>query len=188
MSVSSLTTIAAARAEGKTSTGAASPARKPQKGEIGKVPTDDARAQEDASVADVLAKQIPTELIAPYTAFTAAIVGAVAKPTKAKPNPDQLAVWRWLAFALLIGSVIALVWTGKAVKSNSWAFPVLPVVAGVLAAALWAFITPGSPLVPYLHTKTATTLLPLAFAIAGVAVAAVTAALLTTGRPSTRTT
>ena len=73
-----------------------------------------------------------------------------------------------------------MVWAGKAPKSNSWAFPVLPMSAGVLAAAMWAFITPRSPLVPYLHSQNATTFVPLAFAIAGVAVATVTAALLTT--------
>lgn len=184
--MSSLTTIAAIRAEGKTSTNERSPARKPKKGEIGKIPVDDPNAQKDAEVKDVLAKQIPTELIAPYTAFTAAIVGSVAKPTTQKPNPDQLAGWRWLAFGLLIGSVILLVWAGKAVKSKSWKVPVLPIFAGGAAATFWAFLTPGSPLVPYLHSKHATTLVPLAFALAGVAVATFTAALLTT-EPRRRT-
>src|SRR5206468_2949752 len=73
MSVSSLTTIAAARE--------VAPGRRPSKGEIGKVPAHHADAGQGAGVADVLAKQLPTELVAPYTALTAAIVATVAKPT-----------------------------------------------------------------------------------------------------------
>jgi len=136
-------------------------------------------SDDDASVADVLAKQIPTELIAPFS-LCSSNRRRSREADRKEPASDELAAWRWLAFALLIGSVVAMVWAGKAPKSNSWAFPVLPMSAGVLAAAMWAFITPRSPLVPYLHSRNATTLVPLAFAIAGVAVAPVTAALLTT--------
>jgi hypothetical protein len=173
MSVSSLTTIAAARAEAST------PARKPKKGELGKVPRDHAEANADATITDVLAKQIPTELLVPYTALTAAIVGAVAKPTSKKPNPDELAGWRWAAFVVLIASVIVMVWVGKKQKSGSWGFPYVTVAAAVLTAAAWAFLMPGSPLVPYLDSKNANTFVPLFVAIGGVVVAAFTAALLT---------
>ena len=59
MSVSSLTTIASVRE------GAARSERResPKKGQIGKVPTGHADAGKDAGIIDVLAKQIPTELI-----------------------------------------------------------------------------------------------------------------------------
>jgi hypothetical protein len=175
MSVSSLTTIATVREEASR---AASP-RRPKKGQIGKVPTGHTDADKDAGIADVLAKQIPTELIAPYTALTAALVGAVGKPTAKNPHPDQLAGWRWAAFALLVGSVILVVWAGKAQKSGTWNFPLIAVTAGVLSAIAWAFLMPGSPLVPYLHSKHATTLVPLFAAVGGAVVAAITAALLT---------
>jgi Na+-translocating ferredoxin:NAD+ oxidoreductase RnfD subunit len=170
VSVATLTTIAATRERAQAGA-------KPKKGDIGKVPAAHSKATANASVADVLAKQIPTELIAPYTALTAAIVGSVAKPTVKNPHPDQLSGWRWAAFAVLIGSVILLVWFGKRQKTDTWNFPVAAVVAGVVCAGLWAFIMPGSPLVPYLG-KTADTLVPLFVAVVGVVVAAGTASLL----------
>ena len=52
------------------------------------------------------------------------------------------------------------------------------VIAGVLSALAWAFLMPGSPLVPYLHSQTASELVPLFIAVAGVVVASGTAALL----------
>jgi hypothetical protein len=174
MSVSSLTTIATVReAAARTEK-----PQRPKKGQIGKVPTGHADADKDAGITDVLAKQIPTELIAPYTALTAALVGAVAKATPKNPHPDQLAGWRWAAFALLVASVISVTWAGKAQKSGTWNFPLVAVTAGVLSAVAWAFLMPGSPLVPYLHSRHATTLVPLFVAVGGAVVAAITAALL----------
>jgi hypothetical protein len=170
MSLSALTTLAAIRETSAIGV-------KPTKADLGQVPVGHASAGQDASVADALAKQLPTELIAPYTALTAAIVGAVAKPTKSNPNPDQLSDWRWAAFAVLIASVILLVWFGKRQKTNTWTFPVAAVIAGVVSAVLWAFLMPGSPLVPYLD-KTANTLVPLFVAVGGVVVAAGTASIL----------
>jgi hypothetical protein len=174
MSVASLTTIAAARAEAST------PARKPKKAEVGGVPRDHSKADDDAGIKDVLARQIPTELVVPYTAITAAIVGLVAKPTTKNPRPDELVGWRWAAFVLLIASVVVMVWVGKALKSGSWGFPFVTVSAGGLSATAWAFLMPGSPLEPYLDSRTSKALVPLFVAFVGVVVAAVTAALLTT--------
>ena len=169
MSVSSLTTIAAARERAHS---------RLSKGQVGVVPVAEPGADDDASVTDVLAKQIPVELIAPYTALTAAIVGAVAKPTSADPTPDQLSGWRWAAFAVLIASVILVVWWGKYQKTKTWTFPWVAAVAAVASAIAWAFLMPGSPLVPYIHGETASTLIPLFLAVVGVVVAAGTAALL----------
>lgn len=170
MSVSSLTTIAAAREE--------APGRRPTKGEIGKVPAHHAEAGQAASVADVLAKQLPTELVAPYTALTAAIVAAIAKPTPTDPHPDQLIWWRWAAFAVLIASVILLVWFGKQQKTDTWAFPAPAITSGVVAAVAWACMMPGSPIDPYLHSKHAQVLVPLFIAVGGVVAAALSASLL----------
>ena len=106
MSISSLTTIATVREAASRS----ETPQRPTKGQIGKVPTGHTDADQHAGITDVLAKQIPTELIAPYTALTAALVGAVSKPTTKNPHPDQLAGWRWAAFVLLVASVILVVW------------------------------------------------------------------------------
>lgn len=174
MSLSALTSIAAAREN-------AAQGKKLSKAELAVVPVGDANAGQDASVVDALAKQVPTELIAPYTALVAAIVGAVAKPTKTNPNPDQLSQWRWAAFAVLVGSVILLVWFGTHQKTGKWNFPLAAVFAGTISAALWAFLMPGSPLVPYLG-KTANTLVPLFVAVGGVVVVAGTASILVSSK------
>src|SRR5690349_14665912 len=133
MSVSALTTIAAARESAAVGT-------KPTKNDVGAVHPAHPDAGDDAKITDVLAKQIPTELIAPYTAIMAAIVGAVAKPTTTNPNPDQLETWRWGAFVLLLVSVIALTWVGTWQKSGSTTFPMIPIFAAGLAATFWAFL------------------------------------------------
>jgi uncharacterized membrane protein len=124
-------------------------------------------------VTDVLASQLPTELIAPYTALTAALVGA-STPT------DQLASWRWVAFILLLVAIPIATWISKEQKSGTWTFPWLATLAAEVAAVAWAFLMPGSPLVPYLHSEHARTLVPLCIAVGGTVVASVTAALLTT--------
>lgn len=170
MSVASLTTIAAIREAGNG----------PEKGQIGKVQPGHVDAGKAAAATDVFAKQIPTELIAPYTVLTAAIVGAVAKPTKKNPAPDQLSGWRWAAFAVLVASVILMVWWGKRQKTGTWSFPIAAVSAGLLSAVFWALLMPGSPLVPYLHSKHAKEFLPLFIAVIGAVVAYGTASLLTT--------
>jgi hypothetical protein len=182
VSVSSLTTIAAARE--------AHPGTPPKKAEIGKVPAHHPDAGQDASVTDVLAKQLPTELVAPYTALTAAIVAAVAKPTRANPHPDQLVGWRWAAFAILIASVVLLVWFGTQQKSpeHAWTFPVAAVLAGVVAAAVWACMMPGSPISPYLHSEHAKVLVPLFIAVGGVVAAALSASILVSAKSLTPTT
>jgi hypothetical protein len=161
MSLGALTTLAAVRDK-----------RAPLKQDVGKAASD--KAGEPASLTDILVSQVPTELVAPYTAIAAAIVGAVAKPTRAVPNPDQLATWCWLAFAILIMATVVLIWEGKRRKSPDTRFPLLEEAGGVAAATGWAFALPGSPLIPYLH-GTSQILAPLIVAFAAVAVTAMTA-------------
>ena len=69
MSLGAFTTLAAVRDE-----------RPPTKQDVGKSIAP-GKAPEAASLTDILVTQVPTELVAPYTAVTAAIVGAVARPT-----------------------------------------------------------------------------------------------------------
>jgi hypothetical protein len=172
MSLGALTSLAAVR-----------DTRAPTKQDVGKSTAAPGAAAEPASLTDILISQVPTELVAPYTAVTAAIVGAVAKPSTAVPNPDQLAAWRWLAFAILIVATAALVWEGKNRKAPGGAFPLLEITGAVIAATGWAFALPGSPLTPYLH-GVALTLTPLIVAFGAVAAAAFTASALQGARKS----
>ena len=174
MSIGAMTTLAACRDVGT-----------PTKQDVGKSPS--GTAGEPASLTDILVTQVPTELIAPYTAVTAAIVGAVAAPSKAAPNPDQLASWRWLAFAILIVATVILIWEGKRRKSQAQGnpFPLLEVTGTVIAATGWAFALPGSPLIPYLH-GTSQVLAPLIVAFAAVAATAVTASAMQAPRASAK--
>jgi hypothetical protein len=175
MSVGSLTTIAAARDDLRQTAPSGS---RVSKGAIGRVPAHHVEAGQSAGVADVLAKQLPTELVAPYTALTAVIVGAIASPTPNRPHPDQLIAWRWTAFGVLIASVILLVWFGKQQKTGRWSFPLAAVTSGVVAAVVWACMMPASPISPYLHSEHAQVLVPLFIAVAGVVAAALSASLL----------
>ena len=171
MSVAALTSLAAVR-----------DARAPTKQDVGKS-TDPAEAAEPAGLTDMLVSQVPTELVAPYTAVTAAIVGAVDKATPTNLRPDQLAGWRWLAFAILMVSIPPLVWAGKRRKAGGGKFPLLEIVAALVAGGGWAFALPGSPLVPYLHGKAAI-LAPVVVAFAAVTAGSVIASNLQAPRRS----
>jgi hypothetical protein len=162
MSIAALTTLAAVRDNGR-----------PTKQDVGKT-TAPGETKERASLTDILVTQVPTELIAPYTAVMAAIVGAVGKPSRAVPSPDQLAGWRWLTFAILIVATVVLTWEGKSRKSGNKSFPWLEVTGALIAAAGWAFALPGSPLMPYLHGDSLV-VTPLVIAFAAVAGTAMTA-------------
>jgi uncharacterized membrane protein len=178
VSVSALTTLAAVRDK-----------RGPTKQDVGKSSSADAAGNEPASLSDMLASQVPTELVAPYTAVTAAIVGAVDKPTKNNLHPDQLAAWRWLAFSIMIAVTVALVWEGKRRKSSLGTvrtFPLLEVTAALVAAVGWAFALPGSPLIPYLNGK-AEILTPIVVAFAAVVISVVIAGALQAPRRSAKT-
>jgi hypothetical protein len=166
MSISALTTLAAAREE-----------RAPTKGDVSKAKHGTSKAGEAASTQDVLAAQVPTELVAPYTAITAAIVGLVTKPSAKNPHPDQLATWRWAAFALLVVGIIGFVYSGKRSKSapENQAFPALAVTGALVSGVGWAFALPGGPLTPYLHSKAALTLTPILIAFAAIIAATLTA-------------
>jgi hypothetical protein len=175
MSLAALTSLAAIR-----------DSRSPTKKDVGKsTSTDPADAEEPASLADMLVSQVPTELVAPYTAVTAAIVGAVDEPTEKNPSPDQLASWRWLVFAILMISIVALVWEGKRRKSKGGKFPLLEIVAALVVGAGWAFALPGSPLIPYLNGKSAI-LTPIVIAFGAVCLSSVIASNLRAPRRSAR--
>lgn len=160
MSIASLTTVAAAR-----------DTRAPTKRDAGKSSTSGDTTE--ATTADMLVSQVPTELVAPYTAVMAAIAGFVAKPTKENLHPDQLTTYRWIALALLLVGTFVLVWRLKQRKSPGQ-FPLLETFAAVGTATAWAFVLPASPLTPYLHSSAAKGLVPLLIGFGGVVFAAAT--------------
>jgi hypothetical protein len=139
MSVSTLTSIAAVRDR-----------TVPTKAHVGKqnVSPDDKTKQ--ASVPNMLVSSVPTELVAPYTAVTAAIVGAIEKVTRANPNPDQYEFWRWLALAMLIFFTVGFVWSGARRKGSTRKVPLLELATSFTAAVGWALSLPNSPLTIHL--------------------------------------
>jgi hypothetical protein len=136
----------------------------------------------DASVTDLLVTQVPTELVAPYTAVMAAIFGLVA--TSGGQPPDQLTTYRWLALSLLLAGTFVLVWQGKRRKAGGGDFPLLEITGALVGAAGWAFAFPASPLQPYLHGSAAQTLTPLLIAFGAIVFMAVTASALQKERKS----
>jgi hypothetical protein len=129
--------------------------------------------------------QVPTELVAPYTAVTAGLVGAIAKASTGNHHPDQLTGWRWLAFAILLLGTFGLTWEGKRRKAApGGAFPLLEITGALIAAVGWAFALPASPLSPYLHSTAAQTATPLVLAFAAIVAASITASALQSPRNS----
>ncbi len=171
MSIGALTTIAAVRDE-----------RAPAKGDAGKAKQDSPRVP--ASMTDLLVTQVPTELVAPYTAVTAGMVGAITKVTKTNPHPDQLTSWRWIAFAILFIGTAGLTWEGKVRKAHGGAFPLLEITGALIAATGWAFALPASPVSPYLHGTAAQTATPLLIAFAAIVASSITAGALQSPRNS----
>ncbi len=140
MSISTLTTLSAARS-----------ARKPTKRDVGKATAGDADKDKQPGLVDLLVTAIPTELVAPYTALSAIIVGAIDEPTKKVPEPDEFEFWRWLIFGVLLLATFATVWRGTNKKSDVKRFPALEIGVAVVAAIGWALALPNSPLIPYIE-------------------------------------
>jgi hypothetical protein len=170
MSIAALTSLAAVRN-----------VRVPTKQDVGKTSADDPTAK--AGITDLLVSQVPTELVAPYTAVMAAIIGVTAKPSKTRPHPDQLVAWRWITFAILVIGTIGLVWEGTRRKSTGPPkIPVLEITAALAAAVGWAFALPDSPISPYLHSTAAHAITPLLVGFAAILFTAITASALRSQR------
>ena len=110
-------------------------------------------SDETARKRDVLIAAIPTEVIGFYTLSLAIIVGLVNEPTAAVPKPDQLVAWRWAAFGLMIGLIPAVFISAYSQKRKGRGrrFPVLELVAALVAGVAWGLSTPESPLFPHLN-------------------------------------
>jgi len=171
MSIASLTSVAAVR-----------DTESPLKQDTGKATR--AEGTVPASMTDLLVTQVPTELVAPYTAVSAALAGAVAKAASANPHPDQLAAWRWIAFVILVLGIVGLTWEGKRRKKPGGPFPLLEVTGALIAGIGWAFALPASPLSPYLHGTAAQTATPLVIAFAAIVASSITAGALQSPRNS----
>lgn len=134
MSISSLTGVALARNSANPTT----------KAESGENPTDTGHTQ-DASLATLLVKQVPTGLVAAYTALTAALV-ELTKPTDSDPNPDQLLGYRWVAFGIMVVTSFVLTYLSYRSKAEAGARqPVAELIGVTVAAAGWGLVTPESP-------------------------------------------
>jgi hypothetical protein len=141
MSISTLTTLAAVRDD-----------RAPRRADVGKTKPEDPHADERASIANLLVTAVPTELVAPYTALTAVIVGLIDAPTPAAPDPGQFEALRWIVFALLLVGTGGAIYRGAAKKRGPGSgsrLPAAELAAGLVAAAGWGLALPESPLIPY---------------------------------------
>ena len=157
MSISTLTTLATARNF-----------RRPTKRDLGKATTD--KAVNSPSLPDLLVTMVPTGLVAPYTALVAALVGTIEKSTPTNPSPNQLLLWRWLGFAILIFATVSMTYGGYQRKAGAGKrFPLLEIAGATIAAAAWALAMPESPLIATLNGA-ARIAAPLVIAFAAVAI------------------
>ncbi|HVN10703.1 MAG TPA: hypothetical protein VMT69_01325 [Kineosporiaceae bacterium] len=137
MSITSLTGVALARNQPGTTT----------KADSGEVPKDAPGADEQASLLALLVKQVPTGMVAAYTAVTAALA-ELAKPTAADPRPDHLLAYRWAILAILVVGSVTLSYVsyrGKA-DPDDRRYPVAEMIGVGVAASGWGLALPDSPL------------------------------------------
>ncbi|MFB9314019.1 hypothetical protein [Nocardioides plantarum] len=151
MSISAMTTLSLVR-----------DTRNPMKSDIGAQPPAGPQAPSDPpgdggkkpSLPELLAKSLPTEIIVPYTAFIA-VLAQLTKPTADDPHPDQLLLYRWLGFAVLVGGTAALSYVSyrkkaTAAKQPSQAkdigSPLVEASALTVSAIAWGLSIPESPL------------------------------------------
>lgn len=127
MSISTLTTLGAARDEGA-----------PKKSDAGKAPEG---SDAPARITDALVSAIPTEVVSAYTAAVVLVVGYV----DGGGHPDQFEALRWSMFVALIVVTAASIYFSFRAKSQKRQ-PVPELAAGVLAAAIWGLSLPASPL------------------------------------------
>ncbi|MGZ4603405.1 MAG: hypothetical protein ACXV0U_07380 [Kineosporiaceae bacterium] len=136
MSITSLTGVALARNQpGRTT-----------KADSGEVPKDSRTADEQASLLALLVKQVPTGMLAAYTAVTATLAELV-KPSAADPHPDPLLAYRWAILAILVVGSVALSYVSYRGKADPDArrYPVAEMIGVGVAAAGWGLALPDSP-------------------------------------------
>jgi len=159
MSISALTDLAVTRDNDTHQGQAAKRKVNRQTGEVEKL---------SQSARDALAKAIPTETLAGYTAIVGVVIGTI-KVTDADPTPDQLLGLRWGLFGgFLTFTIIAVVasYTRKRVGAQHRRFPLIEVLAATIAAAAWGLVMPGNPLVVEMSAQ-ATTIATTVITIVG---------------------
>jgi hypothetical protein len=169
MSVASLTSLAAVRNLGA-----------PTRSDVGKSPPSAPDASSVAKLRDLLVTQVPTEIIAPYTAVTAVVVGAIAQPTPENPDPNDYIALRVGLLIFAVALVIAIVGTrgyGKQTTPQK-RIPWLEITGGAVAATAWAFLLPESPLAAAIDDNVIRAILPAVVGFVGVGINLVIAELL----------
>lgn len=130
-----------------TSLGVARNLRAPNKSDSGEALDEDETKTEKASLPQILVKQVPTGLVAAYTALTATIVQLIDEPTSAVPQPDLLLSFRWAAFVILVIFSMGLTFASYRAKVGPGArWPIAEVLGVSIAAAVWGLLIPESPM------------------------------------------
>lgn len=136
MSISTLATLAVTRNAGR-----------PSKADTGEKPAGSDDSDKTPSLAQLLVKQVPTGMVAGYTAVVAALVELVDKPTSDVPEPDEHLLWRWIVFGMLVVGSAALTYVSYVGKAaDSARTPLLELTGVAFAAAGWGLVVPESPL------------------------------------------
>jgi len=135
MSISSLTAVGVARN-----------LRKPTKSDSGEVTEESDAKAEEASLTQLLVKQVPTGMVAAYTALTAATVELIDEVTVENPSPDELLPYRWLGLiGLVLGSMLLTYGSYRSKAATGARRPVAEVLGVGVAALGWGLVVPESP-------------------------------------------
>lgn len=120
---------------------------------------------------DIVAKLIPTEVIAGYTLVVSVWVAALEKPTDANPDPTQSIGLRAAFYGFMVLMTFAYSWVAykrrrKAITAKSRKFQ-WELLVSTFAFAVWGLASPGSWLIDMFDKSINRVVVPLVTVVAG---------------------
>jgi hypothetical protein len=125
-----------------------------------------------AGAIDILAKLVPTGVIASYSGVLTIMLGLIPEATAKEPTPNQQIGWRigiYVVFVAIAAIYAAWAYSKRKVVRTANRKAPWELFASVFAFVAWGLVTPGSWLIDLFDDKIPRTILPLligAFSVA----------------------
>lgn len=122
---------------------------------------------------DILAKLVPTGMIAGYSLLTTLLLGFIKEPTTKDPSPNEyvpgrISIWAIFLVLTFLYSLVAYKGRRKPKTSKKRRFP-WELAASTFAFAAWGLATPGNWVVPLFDSEVNKVIVPTGIAVISVA-------------------